>query len=124
MNRQSLQRTIKKRFPLFVGGLTLIVVVVVGLVVVLSPDRQPDQAAFCAHNKGIKQPTDREDDIKNLKELEKLAPDDIYPAVHRVREAWERAAKNPGGALAIELEVQGSTTELTSWVNQHCNEGR
>lgn len=104
-------------------GVVLAVALVVILLLLLSQaKRQPDATAFCERYQSINWTTaDRKDEIVALKELERLAPDEIYPAVRNAREAWQKAEKNPTGAVAIESDVSGSTDKLRLW-GERCKE--
>jgi len=121
--QQKIEQTIKGKGWYIAGGFAIFAVVL--LLIILhghsSTARHPDKVAFCSAYHSAARPKDLATKLTYTTALEKYAPDDIYPAIHKLRTTYEQAQKDPSSYVSLELGVLGSLQEMNAYTSKNCD---
>lgn len=64
--------------------------------------------------------SDPQDFANALKNLEKVAPNDIEPDVRTLQQIFEKIDKDPSQAISASLSGLGPESSFASWVDKNC----
>ena len=115
---------LSKKRTLIVVIAVLLVVAIVGLFIMMQPQRTV--ANFCRVAKDEK-PTlvgdvNYEKRLEAYKKIESVSPDDIRPDISTIRKGYEEIVKSPSNTISTGLGMSGAENRRDAYIRSNCKD--